>query len=147
MHIFLKNEMAWRIKVTFAGSLPPKEYITPDIQHTDPGWGSELFNRMIEKLEFYLPTGHRLVLAGMEQYNFFIEAVQSFGKGCKGRAVMKRICFMGKLPGQNIVDRYIIGDRKIWRDRKPLGMEWHGDTTVGWKAGSPGDLISKITDN
>jgi len=144
MHILFKNEMAWRIKVTFAGSLPPKEYVTPDIRNTDPGWSSELFNRVIEKLEFYLPTGHRIVLSGMERYNFFIDALQSFGGGGKGRAVMKTICFLGKLPGLNTVDRFLIGDKKIWRDRKPWGKEWHGSNTTGWKFGLPGTVISSI---
>ena len=49
---------------------------TADIRETNPGWGQENFAD-IESLALPLPTGHRIVLAGFEAYNFFVEASQA----------------------------------------------------------------------
>ena len=135
-------QMAWRIKVTFSGNLPPKNYITPDIRHDDPGWASEIFSRPIEMLEFFLPTGHRIILSGMEKYNFFIEVLQS--KKTRGRAQINAFWFCGKLPGKDLVEMWRIGDGKVIRDRKPWGCEWGGGPTRGWKPGIPGSPLSMI---
>jgi len=131
--IIPKHKRAWRIRVTFAGKLSPREYITPDIRHNDPGWASEIFNRPIEMLEFVLPTGHRLVMSGMEQYNFFVEAVQS--TKTRGKARIQAFWFCGKLPGTDAVEMWRVGDSQVLRDRKPWGREWGGGPTRGWKAG------------
>lgn len=133
-----KIKAAWRIRVTFAGKLQPREYITPDIRHNNPGWGDEVFNRAIEKLEFFLPTGHRLVMSGMEQYNFFVEAAQSTKS--RAGAQIKAFWFCGKLPGKDIVEMWRVGNGKVVRDRKPWGREWGGGPTRGWK---PGELRGK----
>jgi hypothetical protein len=137
-----KHGMAWRIRATFAGTLPPKDYVTPDIRRHDPGWASELFNRPIEMLELFLPTGQRLVLAGMEQYNFFVEAVQS--TRTRGRAQIQAFWFCGKLPGKDIVEMWRVGNGKIIRDRRAWGKEWGGGSTRGWKRGTEGSVISAI---
>jgi hypothetical protein len=138
----LKHRMAWRIRVTFAGKLPPKEYMTPDIRHNDPGWASESFSRPIEMLEFFLPTGHRLVMSGMEQYNFFVEAVQSIKT--RGKARIHAFWFCGKLPGRDVVEMWRVGGGKVIRDRKPWGREWGGGPTRGWKPGVDAKPISMI---
>lgn len=132
IHLLNKNKLAWRIRATFAGKLPPKEYITPDIRSNNPGWGDEIFNRTIEKLEFFVPTGHRLVMAGMEKYNFFIEAVQSMGKR---KTDIAAFYFCSKLPNENTVELWRVGDSKIVRSREPWGREWCGGPTSGWKHG------------
>lgn len=137
--IILKHEMAWRIRATFEGKLPPNQYITPDVRHNDPGWGSELFNRPIEMLEFFLPTGHKIVMAGMEQYNFFIEAMQSPGQ-CGG-AEIQAFWLCGRLSGRDIVETWRIGDGKILRDRRSFGQEWGGGPTRGWKQGLVGNKV------
>ena len=134
-----KNQMAWRMRVTFAGNLPPKAYLTPDIRHNDPGWASELFNRPIEMIEFFIPTGHKIVIGGMEQYNFFVEAVQST-RSRKG-AVIKAFWLCGKLPGKDVVEMWRIGDSKIVRDRRSWGKEWGGGPTRGWKQGIIGNAV------
>jgi hypothetical protein len=144
IHLFNKNKLAWRIKVTFAGKLPPKEYITPDIRNNDPGWGSELFNRAIEKLEFYIPTGHKLVLSGMEQYNFFVEAVRDFGGWKSGKIQIYAFWFCGKLQETNIVEMYRVGDGEIVIDRKPWGHEYNNGPTSGWKVGEIGKPFTGI---
>ena len=54
--------LSWRMRAIFSGKLPPHEYLTPDIRWSNPGWGDEIFNRQIESIEFFLPTGHRILL-------------------------------------------------------------------------------------
>jgi hypothetical protein len=145
--IFLnKNKLAWRIRATFAGKLPPKEYITPDIKSNNPGWGDEIFNRTIEKLEFFIPTGHRLVMSGFEQYNFFVEAVQDLGGGLRnnGKTKINAFYFCGKIFGQDIVEMWRIGEGTMIRDQKPWGHEWGGGPTSGWKPGLPGVVSAGI---
>lgn len=133
--------MAWRIRVTFAGQLPPRQYVSPDIRHTDPGWGDEAFNRQLESLEFFLPTGHRVVLSGMEEYNFFVEAsAQLSGGGNRIEALW--LC--GKLQHQPIVEMWRIGQGKVVRLRRPWGKEWGGAATRGWKPGAIGSAPASI---
>jgi hypothetical protein len=144
IHLFNKNKLAWRIKVTFAGKLTPKEYITPDIRNNDPGWGGELFNRAIEKLEFYIPTGHKIILSGMEQYNFFIEATQDMGGRGSGKVCIDAFWFCGKLPGKNIVEMWKVGNNKVVRMQKPFGHEYGDGPTRGWKTGIPGEYLSQL---
>lgn len=136
-----KNRLAWRIRATFAGKLPPKEYLTPDIRNTNPEWGDEIFNRAIEKIEFFLPTGHRLILSGMEKYNFFVEAIQAMGRG---RTDINAFYFCGKLPDREIVEFWKISNGQIVRDRAPYGREYMGTPTGGWKKGVPGRVISML---
>ena len=138
-----KHQRAWRIRAVFAGKLPPREYLTPDIRRNNPGWGDEVFNRVIESLEFYLPTGHRLVMGGMEQYNFFIEAVQSTRN--RNGAEIRAFWFLGKLPGKSIVEMWRVGDGRVIRDRRTWGQEWGGGPTRGWKPGLMGtEILSAI---
>jgi len=140
--VIKNHEMSWKIRVTFSGKLPPRQYITPDIRHNNPGWGDEIFNRTLESIEFFLPTGHRLAMSGMEQYNFFVEAVQSTKS--RGRARIKAFWFLGKLPGQNLVEMWRVGDKKVIRERRPWGREWGGSATRGWKPGVAGKPVSAI---
>lgn len=130
---------AWKIRAVFAGKLPPKEYLSPDIRRKNPGWGDEIFNRQIELLEFFLPTGHTLHLSGMEAYNFFVEVTQSMSK--KGKARIEAFWFCGKFPGEPIVDMWRIGQGRVLRERKPWGQEWGGTATSGWKLGIVGGPV------
>lgn len=148
--IISKNERAWRIQVSFSGSLPPKKYMTPDIRHNNPGWDSELFNRKIESMEFFIPTGHRLIMAGMEHYNFFIEAVQTFGgkkkKKTRNRTQIKSFWFCGKIPGTNVVDiwKLKVKEEELIHYREYWQHEYNGGPTRGWKRGVPGKIQSII---
>ncbi len=141
IHFLNKNKLAWRIRATFAGKLPPKEYITPDIRSNNPGWGDEVFNRTIERLEFFIPTGHRLVMSGMEKYNLFIEALQLFGKSS---ASIEAIWFCGKLPNSDVIEMWVIRDGKIARFRKHWGYEYNDGPTNGWKLGLSGRPVARI---
>lgn len=137
-----KHRLAWRLRATFAGQLPPKRYTTPDIRRKNPGWGDEVFSRVIERVEFFLPTGHVLLLSGMEQYNFFVEAVQPMGGGGAHLAA----CWLcGKRPGRDQVDMWRVGGGKVIHDVNPWGVEWHGNPTRGWKPGVPGRPFSGVT--
>lgn len=135
--------LAWRIRATFAGKLPPRSYITPDVRFTNPGWDSEVFNRQIEQIEFFLPTGHKILMSGMEAYNFFIEATQ--GLSGRGGARLEAFWLCGKLPAASEVEMWRIGQGKVIRQRKAWGQEWGGGPTRGWKLGLVGAApISRI---
>ena len=131
-----RTALAWKFLVRFASKLPPVEYLSPDVRHTNPGWDDEAFNRQLLSLEFFLPTSHKIRLAGMEAYNFFIEATQSFSR--QGGARIEAFFVAGKLPGNSIVELWRIGDRRVTRDLKPWGQEWGGTATRGWKLGLVG---------
>ena len=124
----------WRFLARFAGKLPPTEYLSPDVRRANPGWDDEAFNRQMESLEFFLPTGHKILLSGMEAYNFFAEATQSLSR--KGGTRIEAFFVAGKLPGQPLVELWRIGNGRITRGRKPWGQEWGGTATRGWKLGA-----------
>jgi len=132
----LNHLLAWRIKVCFADRLGTREYLSNDIRHFDPGWGDETFNRAIERLEFYLPTGHKILLAGMEEYNFFVEAAQSLSN--KAGPAIVAFWLLGKLPGPSVVECWRIGAGRIVRSRTTYGKEWGGTPSRGWKCGAVG---------
>lgn len=137
------TRLAWRLRATFAGKLPPRHYLTPDIRHTNPGWDSEVFNRKIERIEFFLPTGHKIILSGMEAYNFFVEATQAFSR--HGGARIEAFWLCGKLPAASEVEMWRIGQGKVIRQRKAWGQEWGGGPTRGWKLGMVGSSpVSQI---
>lgn len=146
------TRLAWRLRATFAGKLPPHSYLTPDVRFTNPGWDSEVFNRHIEQIEFFLPTGHKITLAGMEAYNFFVEATQAFSR--HGGARIEAFWLCGKLPAPHPspftlhpspVKMWRIGQGKVIRQQKPWGQEWGGGPTRGWKLGLVGATpISRI---
>lgn len=138
-----KYHLAWRIRTRFEGKLSPSEYLTPDIRRSNPGWGDEIFNRRIDSLEFFLPTGHRLILSGMDAYNFFVEASQSMSRS--GRARIEAFWFCGRIPESDIVEMWKVGEGKVVRQQSAWGREWGGSPTTGWKMGSMGNrFISAI---
>lgn len=135
------NRLAWRLRARFAGNRPPREYISRDVRSTDPGWGGEMFARPIERLEFHLPTGHVIALAGMRRYNFFAEAVQNLSGG---RTDIQAFWLCGQ-PPTGPVEMWRIARGEITRRRKPFGREWGGTAIRGWKAGAAtAPLISRI---
>lgn len=145
--------IAWRLRATFAGNVPPRSYTTPDVRHANPGWDSEVFNRRIASLEFFLPTGHKIIMSGMEAYNFFIEATQALSQ--HGGARLEALWLCGKLPAANSsslarsplspftfhpspIEMWRIGQGQVIRQRRPWGLEWGGTPTRGWKRGLVG---------
>lgn len=139
------QSLFWKIRVTFSGKSLPKTYITPDIRHNNPGWADEAFNRQIESLEFFIPTGHRIVMSGMEQYCFFVEATQSLSG--KGNTKIEAFWFCGKHPMKDVVEMWRVEEGKVTRQIKVWGKEWGGSTIRGWKQGEMGNTpISKIVE-
>jgi len=139
--ILAQNDRAWRLRVTFAGKLPPGEYWSPDVRRANPGWGDEFMNRQVERLAFYLPTRplNCIVLTGMEAYNFFVEASESFSR--RGGARIEAFWVLGKLPGEPVVDTWRVGNGTVLHDRAPWGREWGGTATRGWKLGLVGAAV------
>ena len=140
----LNKNMSYRIKVIFADKLMPRFYLTPDIRSKNPGWDSEKITRKIEALEFYLNGKYKLVLKGMEKYNFFVEATKSLTG--KGSVKLQAFYICGKIPGKNITDIWKIDTlrNRITRFRKQYDKEWGGSPVRGWKNGEPNKPISNI---
>lgn len=141
-----KLSMSWRIRIRFGDGLPPYEFISNDVRRKNPRWHDETFGRKIESLEFFIPTGDRIILKGMEQYNFFVEVLDDL-KG--GKASIAAFYFLGKLPNTNVVEIWKVGNGKgdgrfITRNRKLFGQEWGGTPTRGWKDGIIGNPISTL---
>jgi hypothetical protein len=127
---------AWRFRLTFAGNLPPHTYLSPDIRRRDPGWASAEIKNAIEKMEFYLPSGHKILMSGMAAYCFFVEASQALSG--RGKTRIEAFWFCGRLPQTKIVEMWRVGSGKVIRQRKPFGSEWGGTAIAGWKPGSVG---------
>lgn len=124
---------SWRYRAIVRGLDGRRlEFVSPDVR-VDPRWADEDMGRFpIERLEFYLPTGHAIVMSGMESYCLFLEAVESFSGG-KPDIVGVWLC--GKLPEEPTVEMWRIGEGKVIRQRKPYGKEWGGTAISGWKPG------------
>lgn len=139
------TQLAWRYRVRFATDSGVREYLSPDVRGADPGWRNEVFTHPIDTIEFFLPTGHVIRMAGMQSYNFLVEAEQDLGAG--GRIHIRAFWLLGHLPGCNRVERWRIGDGKIVRDRQVFEREWAGKPTSGWKQGSVDVLFSSGVTN
>ena len=100
-------------------------------------------SNVVIALGVLLALGGSFVLSGMEQYNFFVEAVQST-KSRKNGVKIQAFWFCGKLPGKDVVEMWRIREGKVMRDQMPWGKEWGGRPTRGWKKGSKGKVLSVI---
>lgn len=132
------SSMAWKLRVRFGEKSGVREFISNDIRHENPRWGDEMFHGEIESLEFFLPTGHRIVLAGMEKYNFVVEASAPFGGGS---ARIEAFLFLGKPPGAQLTECIRITEGLVERERHKFGTEWGGGPTSGWKQGVVGSPV------
>lgn len=126
---------AWTLKATFADGWGAKTYTSPDVRLRNPGWSDEIFNRPIERLEFALPTGHRILIAGMQSYNIFVEASQSLSGGTPK---LEAIWICGRLPRSETVLMWRIADGRVVQRQGKWGREWGGTPTRGWKSGAIG---------
>jgi hypothetical protein len=131
--------MLWRIRVTFSTHLTPREWISPDIRTERPGWGDQVFPFLIDSIEIHLDQEQRLVLAGMERYNFFVEGVSVLGSG---RVIPQAFHLLGKLPHQETVSKWTVSPgARLCHEYKPWGQEYHGTQTSGWKPGAVGAQV------
>ena len=113
------------------------------------GW-AECDPAGILKLEFSflgkdIVTGkdvsYDLIMSGMTEYNFFVEAMRGIGKG---KTEVKGLWFMGKIPNSNRITGFVLRD-KILSLNTEVGKEYSGMSTVGWKKGIVGnEVVSTI---
>lgn len=129
----MSSREEWKMRVVFSTRTGPREYISQDIRRNDPGWGTETFVHPIRSLVLFLPSSHRIVMHGMCQYNFFVEATQAFSR--RSGARIKAFWLAGLPPSSDIVEMWRIGGNQVSRHRKPYGAEWGGGPTSGWKIG------------
>jgi hypothetical protein len=132
----------WKIVLTLANGL---KHTLNDVRTGKPGWG-ECQPSGIEKIEFSfegknMDTGKKdsydLVLSGMSEYNFFVEAMRSVS----GRkTTIKGMWFLGKVPLTNKIVGFVLGDQ-IAQIQSNIGEEYNGLPTVGWKKGIVGGKV------
>lgn len=132
----------WKIKVTLQNGMI---VVLNDVRTSNPGWAD--FSPVgILKVEFSflgkdVDTGkdivYDLVMIGMREYNFFVEAMRGIGNG---KTVVKGLWFMGKVPNKNRVTGFVLRD-KILSFNTEEGKEYLGMSTVGWKVGIIGDKV------
>jgi len=132
----------WKIILTLTNGMT---CVLNDVRTGKPGW-AECQPSGIEKFEFSFEgkdedTGkkntYHLLLAGMKEYNFFVEAIRSISGG--GTQIIN-MWFLGKIPETGDVVGFILGN-KITSLRTSEGKEYNGLPTIGWKRGVIGGKI------
>ena len=137
------SENAWKYRLEFEKGAPFLSHLSPDIRLQNPGWGDDIYKSSITQMEFFLPTGNKIIMRGMIEYNFFIEAIQSMSRN--NGADLHAVYICGRFPESNIVDLWKIGNGAVVHDRKIYGQEYDGTATRGWKPGIPlREVISQI---
>lgn len=136
----------WKIKLTLIGGLTHE---LNDVRSGNPGWG-DCQPVAIERLNFSFKgkdpkTGkedsYELVLSGMKEYNFFVEASRSI---LGGKTKILGLWFLGKVPNTNQVIGFVLKE-SIMKISSIEGKEYSGFSTVGWKPGiSDGKAFADI---
>lgn len=130
------HPFAWRMRIKFDTKLPPHELFTKDIRFHNPQWSdAETFKAPIESMEFFLPIKWKIVLSGMELYNFHIEVLGDLSG--RGTARIESFCFYGKFPRVNTVKTWNVGKGKVITDDVEFGREYNGTAATGWRDGVP----------
>lgn len=131
-----QQSLAFRVKVRFDTKLAPHELLTKDIRFHNPQWGDDvIFPHPIEYLEFYFPIPYKLVIYGMEKYNFFIEVL---GGNMGEKMRINSFWFCGVIPRTNKVDIWVVNSNStIEHMQKPFGKEYNGTASKGWRKGTP----------
>jgi len=115
----------WKYEITHSEG----KYLSEDIRYYDPMWKSSSFDG-IQSLMFHIPGGKKIVLSGMEQYNFFIEVLQSIGGDVTKKAA---VYLLGKYDNQ--VYGYACGGGNATKIESQFGQEYFGTVSNGWKQG------------
>lgn len=132
----------WKIKLVLEGDLV---HTLNDVRSGSPGWANCQPSK-ISSLTFPFfgkdeKTGkdipYQLYLAGMSEYNFFVEAMQSL---LGGKVKIKGLWFLGKIPNTNKVTGFVLRD-SVLKVNAIDGKEYSGLPTIGWKQGVIGDKI------
>ena len=126
----------WKIKLFLAGGLVHE---LGDVRSGAPGW-ADCQPPAIEKLSFSFQgmnfqTGtndsYELVLAGMKEYNFFVEASRSL---LSSKTKIQGLWFLGKIPNTDLITGFVLKE-SISKINTLDGKEYSGMPTVGWKPG------------
>jgi len=115
-------------------------YESPDIRSNDPGWASEDRAKLvgIRKISIILPNKQIIVLKGFEKYNFFVEAVQSFGGINGGGVRIEVFYFCGVWRGCVVSWEINCKTQQIIKKLVKAGEEYYGTATRGWRMGLMG---------
>jgi hypothetical protein len=132
----------WGIKLTLEGNMT---HVLNDVRSGNPGW-SDCNPSGILKIEFPFigknGTGkdipYLLLMSGMKEYNFFVEAVK--GLSSNSKVNIKGLWFMGKLPNSNRVTGFVLKESVLVLNTE-VGKEYQGFSTVGWKTGIIGGKV------
>lgn len=109
-----------------------------DVRKGSPGW-ADCYPINIIKLSFSFEgvsaEGKKevfeIVLSGMSEYNFFVEATHNI---LGGNAKIKAFWFMGKMPNSNRIVGFVIKE-KVYELNTFEGHEYNDTATSGWKHG------------
>jgi hypothetical protein len=130
----------WRIKLVLEGGLV---HMTNDVRSGKPGW-AECRPSGIERMEFTFKGKEGetespliIVLSGMSEYNFFVEASKSI---MGGKTTIKGLWFLGRIPYTNKVTGFVVRD-SVQIINAISGQEYSGFATAGWKKGIVGGKI------
>jgi hypothetical protein len=135
-------KMLWKIRLVLQGGLV---HVLNDVRRGSPGW-STCEPGGIEKLFFSFEGTdpktskkeiYDLILEGMKEYNFFVEASRSL---LGGKTKVKGNWFFGKIPHTNPIVGFVLKD-SIIRIQTIDGQEYSGTSTVGWKQGIIGQKV------
>jgi len=138
----------WKIKLMLEGDLT---HTLNDVRLGNPGW-ADCEPSKIEYLTFEFSgkdeaTGknehYKIILSGMDEYNFFVEATRSV---VGGKTTIKGLWFLGKILASNRVVGFVLRD-KILKVQSEIGKEYSGFSTVGWKSGVSGKAMANIERN
>jgi hypothetical protein len=120
-----------------------------DVRSDSPGW-SECVLGKIKKLSFSfqgidalskINNCYELVLEGMSEYNFFVEANKNL---LKGKTNILGFWFLGKIPNTNRIIGFVIKDR-VLKVNSTVNKEYNGFSSFGWKLGcAGGNVIADI---
>lgn len=127
----------WRINLILEHGMSVK---LNDVRSDNPGW-SDAQPTKIERLEFTFldkkKEKYRIVLAGMQSYNFFVEGMKKVsGKETK----IQGIWFLGQVPNSDRVIGFIFKDT-VLKLTTVKGREYLGVSSSGWKPGVVGHSV------
>lgn len=134
----------WKIKLTLRSGVV---IYLGDVRSHQPGWAN-CDPAGIVKLEFSFlgrdekgqDIPYTLVMSGMKEYNFFVEAMQAVGSN-RGMKI-KGLWFLGKTPDEKITG--FVLKESVMALNSEVGKEYHGMPTVGWKQGIIGDKVISL---
>ena len=123
--------MLWKINLILEHGMSVE---LNDVRSSNPGW-SDAQPTKIERLEFSFldnnKVSHKIILAGMSEYNFFVEGMK---KVSAKSPKIQGIWFLGRVPNSDRIVGFIFKDT-VLKLKTMKGREYLGGPTWGWKPG------------